>query len=155
MLTGSRLRSSVAPVPDTTPRAVILFDGPCHLCQWSVRFLLARDRRAYFKFAPLDSPAARALGVVRPAVPETIVLVEDGRIYTRSDAVLRIVSRLGWPWRLVAALRVVPRPLRDSAYTFIARHRYRWFGRSDVCPLPAAEDANRFLNMTGDVGEER
>jgi predicted DCC family thiol-disulfide oxidoreductase YuxK len=134
-------------VPDPTPQAVILFDGPCHLCQRSVRFVLARDRRGVFSFAPLQSPAARRLlGSVAPDRPETVVLVDGGGVYTRSDAVLRILARLGWPWRLLTIFRIVPRPLRDSAYTLVARRRYRWFGRSATCPLPDPKDAGRFLD---------
>ena len=116
---------------------VILFDGVCNLCNSSVQFVIRRDRRARFKFAPLQSQGE--------AAGDSIVLVDNGRRYTRSTAALRIARHLDFPWNLAYALIVVPRPLRDAAYDFIARRRYRWFGRRDVCMTPTPELRSRFL----------
>ena len=100
--------------------AVVMFDGVCNLCNSTVRFIAARDSRSRFQFAHLESPAAG-----------TLVLVEDGRTFTRSTAALRIARQLRFPWPLAYALIVIPRPVRDALYDFVARHRYQWFGRQD------------------------
>jgi predicted DCC family thiol-disulfide oxidoreductase YuxK len=128
--------------------AVVLFDGVCNLCTGSVRFIIARDPGARFRFAALDSEAARRLleecGVTS-APPDSVALVEGGAVYTRSSAALRIARRLRFPWPLLYALIVVPKPLRDAAYDLIAHHRYGWFGKRDACMVPTPELRSRFL----------
>ncbi len=130
--------------PDSS---VVLFDGVCNLCNNSVQFIITRDRSARFRFAALDSAAARRLierTGSRSPLPDSIVLVEQGRVYTRSTAALRIARRLPFPWPLLYAAIVVPRPLRDLAYDFVARNRYRWFGKRDSCMMPTPELRARF-----------
>ena len=127
----------------------ILFDGVCNLCNGFVRFVIARDPGARFRFAALSSPsAARVLrdAGVTPPIPDTVVLVEDGVVYFRSDAPLRIARRLTFPWPLAYGLVIVPRFIRDAVYDFIAARRYKWFGRRDVCMVPTPELKRRFLN---------
>ena len=128
--------------------AIVLFDGVCNLCNGFVTFIIARDPHARFRFASLSSPAAagilRAAGVALP-LPDTVVLVEDGKAHVRSDAALRVVRRLRFPWPVAYALAAVPRPIRDWVYDFIAARRYQWFGRRDVCMIPTAELRSRFL----------
>lgn len=129
---------------------LVLFDGVCNLCNASVRFIIDRDPEARFRFAPLQGEAARArlaaLGVPLPGGdPESILLVEDGRVYARSTAALCIARRLRGPARLAWAFIVVPRPLRDLVYRLVARTRYRVFGRSDECLLPTPALKARFL----------
>src|ERR1017187_9056949 len=122
--------------------AVVLFDGVCNLCNRSVQFIIARDPAAYFRFAALGSEAAQRLlgeSVLRGPLPDSVALIERGRVYTRSAAALRIARRLRFPWPLVCALIVVPRPLRDQVYDLIARNRYRWFGKRDACMMPTPE----------------
>ena len=137
--------------------AVVLFDGGCNLCNGYVRFIIARDPRAKFKFAALGSDAAnRALGppslrfggpgcLFSDPLPDSIVLVDDGAVFTRSTAVLRILRRLTFPWPLFYGLIVIPRALRDLAYDAIARRRYEWFGRRDSCMMPSADIRGRFI----------
>lgn len=124
----------------------ILFDGTCHLCLGSVRFLFRHDNGAGYRFAWLQSPAARRLlsDVVVPAA-DSVVLVQRGRVYFRSTAILRAVSGLGGGWKLASALLLIPRPLRDAVYDFIGARRYRWFGQSTHCSLPVAVATDRFL----------
>jgi predicted DCC family thiol-disulfide oxidoreductase YuxK len=132
-----------------TAPATILFDGVCNLCNASVRFVLRRDPHARFRFAALQSEAGRRL-LEEHRLPadelSTVVVVADGRAYTRSDAALRIARGLGGAWPALGALRVVPRPLRDRAYGVVARNRYRWFGRREECMLPTPELRERFLD---------
>jgi predicted DCC family thiol-disulfide oxidoreductase YuxK len=128
-------------------RAVLLFDGVCTLCNGFVQFVIQRDPAGRFQFATLQSDAARRLlqAVPRP-LPDTLVLVENGRVFLRSTAALRVARGLKFPWPLAFVLVVVPRPLRDWVYDIVARNRYRWFGRRDVCMVPTPELRARFLS---------
>ncbi len=127
---------------------VIVFDGVCNACNVWVRFLIARDPAARLRFARVRSDyGAEVLAACgeSPDDPSTVVLVDGDRHYLRSEAVLRAVAALGGGWRAVLVLTIVPRVVRDAAYTAFARRRYRWFGRSDVCQVPRADVAERFL----------
>lgn len=126
----------------------MVFDGVCNFCSRGVRFILKHDRAGRFRFTPLQSPIGRELlerNGIDPANAETFLLLKGDDVYVRSDAALEIARDLG-SWRWLRVLRVVPRPLRDRAYSVIARNRYRWFGKRDVCFLPSAEEAARFLD---------
>jgi predicted DCC family thiol-disulfide oxidoreductase YuxK len=123
---------------------VVLFDGVCNLCNGAVRFIIARDPAACFRFASLQSGVGRRL-LKDDGPPETIVLLEEGKMYSKSTAALRIARGLRLPWPLLYAFIVVPRPLRDFVYDWVARHRYRWFGKLDTCLLPTPALRNRFL----------
>lgn len=129
--------------------ATILFDGVCNLCNGFVRFVVPRDPAGRFRFAALQSPAAAAAlrdaGVVLP-LPDSVVLIEDGRVYVRSAAALRIARGLRFPWPLAYAGIAVPRFIRDRIYDAIAANRYRWFGRRESCMIPTPDLARRFLN---------
>ncbi|GIP39345.1 hypothetical protein J31TS4_26250 [Paenibacillus sp. J31TS4] len=130
-----------------TEGPVVLFDGVCSFCHASVRFLLKRDSRGVFRFAARQSQAGQAYAERFPQLAKTdsVALVAEGRCYTESAAALRIGARLGGPWRLLAILLLVPRPLRDGVYRWVARNRYRWFGQTDACVLPAPGVRDRFL----------
>ena len=128
---------------------IVLFDGVCNLCHAAVRFILARDSEARFRFAPLESETGRDLtteGIREGTSADSMILVEDGSTYARSEAAIRIAARLSLPWRALGVLRVVPRPVRDGAYDLVARNRYRWFGRKDFCPMPDEDIRDRFLS---------
>lgn len=134
------------------PQPVVLFDGVCNLCNGFVQFVIERDPGASFKFASLQSTAAAALvkehggGASIAAAPESILLFEGPRFYSQSTAVLRAMRRLTFPWNLAYAFVIVPKPIRDALYAWIARNRYRWFGKRDVCMAPTPELRSRFLN---------
>ncbi len=133
---------------DCTEGPIILFDGVCNLCHGAVRFVMRRDPDASLRFAPLESGLARRLVRERArAEPpaDSILLLEEGELYQRSEAVLRIASLLRFPWPVIGLLRVFPRPMRDVAYDYVARNRYRWFGRKQACPVPDPEMRDRFL----------
>lgn len=122
---------------------VVLFDGVCNLCNRSVQMIIRNDPRGRFRFAALQSAyASRVLGDGRS---DSVVLIEGSRVSERSTAVLRIARRLRWPWPLLYALVVVPRPLRDWLYAWVAQNRYRWFGKRDACMMPTPELRARFL----------
>lgn len=127
----------------------MLFDGVCNLCNGSVNFIIDRDPAARFRFAALQTPAAAELlarhGRIPAATPDSIILIEGDRLYEHSTAALRIARRLRGGWKLLYAFIIVPRPLRDLVYRWIARNRYRWFGRSEACRMPTPELRERFL----------
>jgi predicted DCC family thiol-disulfide oxidoreductase YuxK/uncharacterized membrane protein YphA (DoxX/SURF4 family) len=129
-------------------RAVILFDGFCGLCNGWVDFVLRHDNRLVFTFAALQSPAGHEI-LNRFGLPpdfiDSFVLVEDGRIYYRSSAILRAFMGLGFPYSIVYAFVVIPRVLRDAIYEFVAAHRLSWFGKRNTCRVPTPEEAGRFL----------
>ena len=129
--------------------AVIVFDGVCALCSRWVRFLLRFDRDGRYRFAAMQGVHGRQLLAghgLDPDDPMSFLLLEGGRAWADSDAIVQVLRGLGGPWRLVAAVRVLPRAWRDAAYRALARNRYRWFGRHDTCFLPAPEQAWRFLD---------
>lgn len=129
--------------------ALILYDGVCHLCQGSVRFIIRRDPKKRFRFGFIQSPAGQAQLRAFPSVSEgldSVVLIEDGRIYTQSTAALRIARRLTGGWPLLYAFILMPSVLRDAVYNVIARRRYRWFGQSSECALPSPEHNDRFID---------
>lgn len=129
-------------------RPIILFDGICVLCTANARFVLRHDRRGHFRLASVQSAAGQALCRrfgVDPDNPDTMLVIEGERAWRDSDGVLAIAEGLGWPWRALGMLRVVPRRWRDAAYRRIARSRYRLFGRHDVCWVPSPEQKARIL----------
>lgn len=131
-----------------TDHPVLLFDGVCNLCTWSVRFVVERDPEGVFRFAPLQSDVAGDL-LADHDLPvgkfDSVVLLEDGQTYTKSDAAIRVATRLGGPYRLLGPLRYVPRFVRDAVYDFVAATRYRIFGKREECMVPTPEIRERFL----------
>jgi predicted DCC family thiol-disulfide oxidoreductase YuxK len=122
-------------------QAVILFDGVCVLCSAGCRFVARRDAARRFRYIAMQSAEGRPMALelgIDPDAPKTFAAIIDGRGYVKSDAALHIVRNLpGWRWTW--AFRVVPRVVRDAVYDFVARHRYRWFGRYDACVLSPFE----------------
>lgn len=127
---------------------IILFDAVCVLCCANARFVLRHDRRRRFRFASMQGAVGAALFRAHgldPANPSTILVIDGPRVWADSSAVIAIYAGLGWPWRAAAALRLVPRAVRDPIYHWVARNRYRLFGRRDTCWLPPPGEAHRFL----------
>ncbi|WP_066806873.1 thiol-disulfide oxidoreductase DCC family protein [Sphingomonas asaccharolytica] len=129
-------------------RPIIVFDAECLLCSANAQFVLDHDRRGRFLLASMQGEAGsafyRRFGI-DPADPDTLIVVEGDRVRRDSDAILAIWAGLGWPWRAGAMFRVVPRLLRDPVYRWVARNRYRLFGRRDTCWLPDPAFRDRML----------
>ncbi|WP_181304978.1 thiol-disulfide oxidoreductase DCC family protein [Rufibacter sp. XAAS-G3-1] len=127
----------------------ILFDGVCNLCNGFVQFVINHDPKSYFRFASLQSEAGQEV-LSTHGLPtghfKSVLLVENGQLYTRSAAALRIVRRLSEGWSLLYALVLVPPFLRDPLYDWVSRNRYRWFGRQESCMLPTPALKARFLS---------
>lgn len=132
--------------PDVRP--VIVFDGVCVLCNGWVRFLLRHDRQRRYRFAAMQTESGRTLLAghgLDPDDPASFLLVENGQAWSNTDAIMRVIGPLGGPWRLASLLRVVPGPLRNGLYRFVARNRYRWFGRHGACVMAPPGHEDRFL----------
>ena len=136
-------------VPDfDDDNSLVVFDGDCGFCARDIRFLLRQDRKARYRFTSCQSELGTGLlrhFGHRTDDYDTSLLVEEGRAYAKSDGVIRSVVGLGGAWRLVSALLLFPRPLRDALYDVVARNRMRIAGRTDVCDVPAPEHRARFL----------
>ena len=133
---------------DPAAHAIVLFDGTCLFCEGSVKFIALRDPKAYFKFGASQTTSAQELleaHHVSTTARRSIVLIEDGRVYLRSTAALRIASRLSAPWHVVGWLLVIPRPLRDAVYDVVAAIRHRIAGESNACEIPPAELRGRLI----------
>ncbi len=128
----------------------IIFDTDCVLCSGMVRFLLRHERAPSTRFVGAWSETGLRLaaehGLSRADLNETYLVIEDGRGFTKSDAGIVLARHLKAPWSWLGALRVVPKPLRDAGYTFIARRRYRWFGHERKCFRPPAGTADRIID---------
>jgi predicted DCC family thiol-disulfide oxidoreductase YuxK len=127
---------------------IILFDGTCAFCERAVTFIAARDRDAGFRFGAAQSPQAAALlapyGLTRE-IARSIILIEDGCVYLRSTASLRIAAHLRWPWSLARLCLAVPVPIRDAVYRVVAAIRHRVAGRSNACEIPPPAIRNRMI----------
>jgi predicted DCC family thiol-disulfide oxidoreductase YuxK len=129
---------------------LVLFDGVCRLCVGGLGFIMPRDPHLRVRFAAMQSPVGQTL-LRRHGLPlddfKSFAVLADGRVLQRSDAVIRIARALRQPWPMLGlTLRLLPRPLRDALYDFVARNRYRWFGVRDTCFLPSPEIAARFID---------
>ncbi len=136
------------PLAVAAEHPVLLFDGVCNLCNGSVQFLIERDPDATFRFAPLQSDTAQELLAAvgyEEATLDSVVLIEDGEYYAKSDAVIRAARHLGLPYSLSRPFGLVPARLRNVFYDFVADHRYGWFGKREQCMIPTPDIEERFL----------
>ncbi|CUX28316.1 thiol-disulfide oxidoreductase DCC family protein [Agrobacterium deltaense] len=127
---------------------IILFDAECVLCSVNAQFVLRHDRRGYFRLASMQGEAGAEIyrrHGMDPKNPVSLLVVDGDRVRQDSDAVLSIYEALGMPWRLVTVLRIVPAFLRDPVYRFVARNRYRWFGKREECWVAPPEYRERIL----------
>lgn len=127
---------------------IILFDGVCNYCNSVVNFVIRQDKKNIFRFSPLQSPMAQRLleqyGL--PASrPDSMLLIDSGRIYHHSSAVLRLYQRLPWYWKWTQLFWIIPKFIRDAVYDFIARNRYKWFGKKEECMVPGDDVKERFI----------
>lgn len=131
-----------------TPPYIVLFDGVCNLCDSAVQFVLKRDTGKRFLFGSLQGEAGQQY-LQKHHLPvdqfNSFVLIEGEKAYTRSTAVLRLLKHLGKGWQLLYAFVIIPPFIRDAGYRFIARNRYRWFGKKEECRVPTVEERSRFL----------
>jgi len=131
----------------TAEGPIVFYDGDCGLCARTVQVVLRHDKNGKFRFAPLQGETAAKLIGPPSGVPEawTFVLLDETGVYDRSTGALKILKRVGWGWFLPALGLWVPRFIRDGVYRFVAKIRYRIWGRADRCPLPTKAQLSRFM----------
>ena len=129
---------------------VILFDGVCNFCNSTVNFVIERDKKSIIKFAALQSDAGQQL-LKQFNLPtsqfNSFIYIEDGKIFTQSTAALRVCKNLSALWPLMYGFIIVPKFIRDAIYKWMAKNRYKWFGKKDQCMIPSPEVRSRFLQL--------
>ena len=128
---------------------IVVFDAQCLLCNSWVQFLLKHDKQGIFQFAAIQGKVGGQLladAGLKIEGLQTLLLVDGAQSWQHTDAILRVLHALGWPWRLAGIARLIPAPLRDALYRLIARNRYQWFGKSERCLMPDPAVAARFLD---------
>ena len=133
---------------NTENRPVLLFDGYCNLCNGSVNFVLKHEQNDELLFSSLDSQFAKQTLVNFKAekLPDSLVYCNKGEFFFMSDAALELSKHLKFPFNLGIIIWIFPKFIRDFGYKFIAKRRYKWFGKSDTCRIPTKEELNRFLS---------
>jgi predicted DCC family thiol-disulfide oxidoreductase YuxK len=125
-----------------------MFDGVCNFCNGAVNFIIDHDRKDVFRFTALQSESGLALQKkfgFDPKILSTFILIENDRYYTKTTAALRVARDFGGFWKLLYIFVLVPPPLRNIAYNIIARYRYKWFGKKDVCRIPSPKEKAKFI----------
>lgn len=134
-------------MPDTY-KPIVLFDGVCNFCNGAVNFIIRQDDDMQFRFAALQSDTGQQLlqqyGLNTSSF-NSFVLVQDGKVYTKSAAALKLYGQLGWYWKWTQIFWIVPSFIRNAVYDVIAKNRYKLFGKKDACMIPTPEVRNRFL----------
>jgi predicted DCC family thiol-disulfide oxidoreductase YuxK len=128
---------------------IVVFDAQCLLCNGWVQFLLRHDRRGVVRFASIQGATGKGLladAGLKVDGLQTLLVVDGAHTWQHTSAILRVLHALGWPWRLAWGAWLVPAPLRDALYRWVARHRYWLFGRNETCALPPRDYAERFLD---------
>lgn len=129
-------------------KSIIFFDGVCNLCNSSVNFIIKHDKKKQFLFASLQSDVAKEILLQynsKKIMLDSIILLENGLIYEKSTAALKISKHLNHGFYLLFIFIFIPKFFRDSIYTYIAKNRYKWYGKKDSCMIPTKELKDRFL----------
>lgn len=128
---------------------IILFDGVCNLCNGAVQFIIKRDKKNYFSFASLQSATGQKLLYEHDLSLNdfnSFILIENNKAYTRSTGALRVLKKLNGLWALLYSFIIIPPFIRNAVYNYIAKNRYKWFGKKEECMIPTPELRARFLN---------
>ncbi|MFN2261325.1 MAG: thiol-disulfide oxidoreductase DCC family protein [Psychroflexus sp.] len=132
-------------------KKIVLFDGVCNFCNASVRFILKRDKKDLFRFASLQSDLGKSLTDERGIDTDTIdsiILIDPGNAYyIKSTAALEISKDLSGLYPVLSLFLFLPEGFRNSVYDFVAKNRYKWFGKSETCPFPTPEENSKFLDL--------
>lgn len=129
--------------------AIVLFDGVCNFCNSSVNFIIRHDKKAHFKFAPIQSEIGKVLCEkfeIDVQKIDSIILIENDQFNIKSSAILRITKKLNGTYPLLFGFIIIPRFVRDAAYDLIARNRYKWFGKKESCMIPTPDEKERFVS---------
>lgn len=124
---------------------IILFDGVCNLCNSTVNFIMRHDKRRKFYFSSLQSDIGKHYQSLLSEQVDSILYIREGKIHSKSNAALYIAKDLGFPWSLLFLFKFIPTFLRDRCYDLIAKYRYKWFGKHDLCRVPTEAERSRFI----------
>lgn len=130
-------------------KKIILFDGVCNLCNGAIVFIIKRDKKDLFRYAPLQSEIGKELASkhnIDLNLVDSIILVSNGKAVAKSTAALRIATQLSGGWPLLGIFLIVPTFIRNWVYDVIARNRYKWFGKKEACMIPTPELRSKFLD---------
>ncbi len=133
---------------DLKDKGLVMFDGVCNFCNSSINFIIRNDKTDHFRFLTLQSERGQKIIKQYNLDPEnlqTVILLENGRIYTRSTAALRIARKLKGGWKIFYGFIIVPAVLRDFFYNIVAKNRYKWWGKKESCMIPTPEVRKKFL----------
>ncbi|HPE83816.1 MAG TPA: thiol-disulfide oxidoreductase DCC family protein [Aequorivita sp.] len=127
---------------------IILFDGVCNLCNGAVTFTIKRDKKNVFRFAALQSEIGQQLISkfnIDTSKVDSIILIDDEKQYEKSSAALHIAKQLSGAYPLLFGFMILPKFIRNAVYDYIAKNRYKWFGKKESCMIPTAELKSKFL----------
>jgi predicted DCC family thiol-disulfide oxidoreductase YuxK len=133
----------------STPDHIILFDGVCNFCNSSINLVIRNDKKNIFRFAPLQSETAKQLlkqHHIDPTITDSIVYIANGKAHVRSSAALHIARRMDGLYPLLFGMIIIPPFLRNLVYNYIAKNRYKWFGKKDSCMMPTPEIRQKFIS---------
>lgn len=127
---------------------IILFDGVCNLCNSSVNFVIQRDKNDLFRFGALQEEPGKSIikkYAIDPSKTDSIILISNNKAYTKSTAALKIARHLGGGYPLLYVFMIIPRFIRNWVYDYVAKNRYKWYGKKDSCMIPTPELKSKFL----------
>jgi predicted DCC family thiol-disulfide oxidoreductase YuxK len=138
-------QKQIETLSNTSP--ILFYDGECYLCNGFVNWLIKRDKRKVFLFAPLQQSTGielrHKLGMAEDI--NSVVLLSEGKYFLKSSVSFKIASRLGFPYSLLRVFSVLPKALRDRVYDWVAANRYKWYGKADTCIIPSEDIIKRFI----------
>jgi len=132
----------------TTDKKILLFDGVCNLCNSSVTFVIAHDKKDLFRFAAIQEPTGAALIKkfgIDTSKTDSIILIDGEKAFVKSTAALKVARHLGGAYPLLYAFMIVPNFIRNWVYDYVAKNRYKWFGKKESCMIPTPELKSKFL----------
>lgn len=127
-------------------KQLILFDGVCNFCNSTVNFIIKKDRKDQFRFASLQSELGQTFLNKLPTNTDSILYVRNNQVLTKSTAALYIAQDLGYPYKLLTLFKWIPTTWRDNCYDYIAKNRYRWFGKKEQCEIPSEQNRKKFIS---------
>lgn len=133
-------------ITNSSNKYIIYFDGVCGLCNGFIDFIIRIDKKNIFKFATLQGKAAQKLPIQDSLNLTSIYYQENGKLYMKSTAVLKVFYRCGGRWKLMIIFWLAPKFFRDMVYDFVAKNRYKWFGKEESCRIPTSEELKKFLD---------
>jgi predicted DCC family thiol-disulfide oxidoreductase YuxK len=131
-------------------KKIILFDGVCNLCNSSINYVIDKDQNDEFRFLTLQSDLGKELqeylGIMSTNLDSIILYIPDEAYYIKSTAAINIISQFSGLWKLIKVFNIIPTVIRDIAYDFIAKNRYKWYGKQQHCRIPTPELNSKFLS---------